>query len=461
MVSIGKVFSFFGRNAKKAMPIAEGATKVPFRTKVMTDIDTGIIRMEREFSKNGDTFLARVERQPLPNGGEKTTTKIFGAKPEGGYYFGQGDEGVRAFREKEVVRNTKGSILGGDRVQINKNYHETMSSTAHYDNLTKDYNPQGVLEHKELTHKYRHWDKPKNAVQDRVYEEYPLNHSIPEMLENPGTHTNYKHKLDGSSNYYHFSSPDTRYSKAVAAKEQAAIDAAKKAEAEAIAAKEAAEKAAAELKAKQPRINISKALNRDINDLVAKETKLADGTIECTFSDPVSGEILAKTRNKGILHQEWIYGGKADMIYMKQAGKDKPYILSKKGNYTQLEYIDSKNNPFQDHTLRQYYDDGNTRLERSYQFGSNPRLYTTQGQIKVFDKTAAERQKAAPSLNTPNYSTVHIYQNDVTRDAVEDLYPYASLSYAKDMAREKLRELNKEAQDNFVNLQDLFSEYKA
>ena len=456
MVSIGKVFSFFGRNAKKAMPIAEGATKVPFRTKVMTDIDTGIIRMEREFSKNGDTFLARVERQPLPNGGEKTTTKIFGAKPEGGYYFGQGDEGVRAFREKEVVRNTKGSILGGDRVQINKNYHETMSSTAHYDNLTKDYNPQGVLEHKELTHKYRHWDKPKNAVQDRVYEEYPLNHSIPEMLENPGTHTNYKHKLDGSSNYYHFSSPDTHYSKAVAAKEQAAIDAAKKAEAEAITAKEAAEKAAAELKAKQPRINISKALNRDINDLVAKETKLADGTIERTFSDPVSGEILAKTQDKGLLHQEWIYGGKADMIYMKQVGKDKPYILAKKGNYTQLDYLaDNKYHPSEKEYIKnQYYNDGDSYLVRSY--GSSQIHNNAQGQVQVFDKTAAERREMFPTLDIPDYPNVPIYQGYAATNAYQ-----TTLSNAQKMANKELVELNKDAQKNLVDLQDLFTEYKA
>lgn len=456
MVSIGKVFSFFGRNAKKAMPIAEGATKVPFRTKVMTDIDTGIIRMEREFSKNGDTFLARVERQPLPNGGEKTTTKIFGAKPEGGYYFGQGDEGVRAFREKEVIRNTKGSILGGDRVQINKNYHETMSSTAHYDNLTKDYNPQGVLEHKELTHKYRHWDKPKNAVQDRVYEEYPLNHSISEMLENPGTHTNYKHKLDGSSNYYHFSSPDTRYSKAVAAKEQAAIDAAKKAEAEAIAAKEAAEKAAAELKAKQPRINISKALNRDINDLVAKETKLADGTIECTFSDPVSGEILAKTRNKGILHQEWIYGGKADMIFMKQAGKDRT-IVSKKGNYTQVESHKNKisdGKPYQTHAQEMYYYDGGTSLMRYYESDKvYPNAY---GMVQVFDETAAKNREMFPTLDIPDYPRVYIRGGEVYRD------PYQTrLSPVQEKAKRKLWALTEDAQKNFVNLQDLFSEYKA
>ena len=442
MVSFGKVFSFFGRSAKKAMPLAEEGTKAPLRTKVMTDIDTGIIRMEREFSKNGDTFLARVERQPLPNGGEKTTTKIFGAKPEGGYYFGQGDEGVRAFREKEVVRNTKGSILGGDRVQINKNYHETMSSTAHYDNLTKDYNPQGILEHKELEHKYRHWNKPKNAVQDRVYEEYPLNHSIPEMLENPGTHTNYKHKLDGSSNYYHFSSPDTHYSKAVAAKEQAAIDAAKK--------------AAAELKAKQPRINISKALNRDINDLVAKETKLADGTIERIFSDPVSGEILAKTQDKGLLHKEWIYGGKANMVYMKQVGKDKPYILAKKGNYTQLDYLaDCKYLPSGEKYIKnQYYNDGNSHLVRSY--GSNQIYNDTEGQVKVFDKTAAERREMFPTLDNPDYPNVPIYQGYAATNAYQ-----TRLSYAQEMANRELGKLNKDAQKNLVDLQDLFTEYKA
>ena len=69
--------------------------------------------------------------------------------------------------------------------------------------------------------------------------------------------------------------------------------------------------------------------------MAVKETKLADGTIERTFTDPESGKVLAKTQNLGILHKEWIYGGKADMVYMKQVGKDEPYILAKKGNYTQ------------------------------------------------------------------------------------------------------------------------------
>ncbi len=457
MVSIGKVFSFLSRSAQKTMPSAAEVTKVPLKTKVMTDIDTGIIRMEREFSKNGDTFLARVERQKLPNGGEKTTTRIYAAKPDGGYYFGQGDEGLRTFREKEVLRNTKGSILGGDRVQINKNYHNTFSETGHYYNLTKDYNPQGVLEHKELAHKYSHWPKPKNAVQDRVYNEFELSSGSKGMLNDPYNSQYIQHSLDGKNNYYKFGTDSTKYSRAVAAKEQAAIDAAKKAEAEALAAKEAAEKAAAELRAKQPRINIAKALNRDINDLVSKETKLADGTIERTFSDPVTGKVLAKTQDSGLLHKEWIYGGKADMIYMKQVGDEMPYLLAKKGNYVQLNYLqESKYGLVPTQVKEQYYYDGLSSLKRSYSSGEV--FSDASGYVTVFDKTAAKRRETFPSIaeQIPDYPAVYIHQGKAFRDAYETF-----LSNAQIKANAKVAELNKDAQQCLVNLEDLFEAYKA
>ena len=44
-----------------------------------------------------------------------------------------------AVREKEIKVNKGGSILGGDQIEIQKKYHETMSMTEHDINITKDY----------------------------------------------------------------------------------------------------------------------------------------------------------------------------------------------------------------------------------------------------------------------------------------------------------------------------------
>lgn len=234
------------------------------------------------------------------------------------------------------------------------------------------------------------------------------------------------------------------------AKEQAAIDAAKKAEQEAIAAKEAA----AELRAKQPRINIGKAFNKDINTLTVKETTLANGTVQRTFTDPDTGKVLAKTEDLGILHKEWIYGGKADMIYMKQVGKDKPYILAKKGNYTQI----SKNKKINEygHELNreevyQYYDDGLASLRR---YCNNNSSYGADGNIQVYDETAEKIRKLFPSVadSYPDNPIFKVYQGSLL---------HSECNHAVKNASERLEYLNKDAQNNVLNLEDLFSDYKA
>ena len=430
-VGLNLLKSVFGRNVQKTIK------EVPKRmTRTMTDPSTGIVKMEREITYAGKEATATVE--VFPNGVTKTSIT------------GGGDNPI--WRTKTITREKNASIFGGDKITVDKEYskywcHKTETK------LTKEYNPQGVLEHKELEYSKNvgnEYFTNKKAIQDRVYNEYPLTSSADDMLRSPKENRYIKHSVDDKNNYGYFADgSSTNYTRAIEAKKQAAIDAAKKAEAEALAAKEAAKKAAAELKAKQPRINIAKALNKDINELISKETKLADGTIERTFSDPETGKILAKTQDKGILHKEWIYGGKADMIYMKQVGKDEPYIVSKKGNYTQMSYLKGNKQ-----INSQVYYDGESGLKRHCT--TEGPYNSAHGYVTVYDSTAAQARKKFPQIAEcyPDYTKVRMWQGEAANNSNR-------LTSAQIQANKYIKELDKDAKQNFVNLDDLLSEYTA
>ena len=371
----------------------------------------------------------------MPNGVTKTTIT------------GGGDNPI--WRTKKITKEN--SIFGGEKITVEKEYTKYWCHKEET-KLVKEYNPQGILEHKELTYHKNIGNEihiNHKAVQDRVYNEYPLNSGYRDMLTNPNENKYIKHSLDTNNNYNLFADgSSTNYTRTIQAKEQAAVNAAKKAEAEALAAKEAAEKAAAELRAKQPRINIAKALNKDINELIAKETKLADGTIERIFTDPETGKILAKTQDKGILHKEWIYGGKADMIYMKQIGNDTPYVVAKKGNYTQVKYIKTNYNwktsdgkYHKDYISEQYYNDGSNALKRA---ASSSQVYKADsGYITIVDPKTSEIHK------------VRIFQGEAAHS------PYYGLSETQQKANRCLKEFDNDANEHFINIDDLFSDYKA
>ena len=438
---IGVFKSLFG-SAKK---IVQETPKAPQRmTRVFTDSSSGIVKMERNITRNGKEALATLEVSP--NGSRRITI-------EGG------DSTI--WRTTQVKREKGASVFGGDKITVDKDYTQYWCYKEKT-KLLKEYNPQGVLEHKELNYHKNIGNETfidHKSVQDRVYNEYPLNGGYRDMLTNPNDSQYIKHTLDNKNNYHKFADgSSTNFTRAVQAKEQAAIDAAKKAEAEALAAKEAAEKAVAELRASQPRINISKALNRDINELTVKETKLANGTIERTFTDPESGKLLAKTQDLGILHKEWIYGGKADMIYMKQVGKDTPYILAKKGNYTQVSCVSGKRfkfTPSEPHYIKnQYYNDGFSSLKRSY--AANTLYHDAYGNVTVYDKTAAARRNEDPGLAEyiPDYPKIYIERGQVMTRPTQ-----TRLSFAEEQADKYIRELDIDAQKNFLNFDDLFSNY--
>ena len=438
---IGVFKSLFG-SAKK---IVQETPKAPQRmTRVFTDSSSGIVKMERNITRNGKEALATLEVSP--NGSRRITI-------EGG------DSTI--WRTTQVKREKGASVFGGDKITVDKDYTQYWCYKEKT-KLLKEYNPQGVLEHKELNYHKNIGNETfidHKSVQDRVYNEYPLNGGYRDMLTNPNDSQYIKHTLDNKNNYHKFADgSSTNFTRAVQAKEQAVIDAAKKAEAEALAAKEAAEKAVAELRASQPRINISKALNRDINELTVKETKLANGTIERTFTDPESGKLLAKTQDLGILHKEWIYGGKADMIYMKQVGKDTPYILAKKGNYTQVSCVSGKRfkfTPSEPHYIKnQYYNDGFSSLKRSY--AANTLYHDAYGNVTVYDKTAAARRNEDPGLAEyiPDYPKIYIERGQVMTRPTQ-----TRLSFAEEQADKYIRELDIDAQKNFLNFDDLFSNY--
>ena len=436
--------TMFGRSAKTVVKqAAEQALVTRRMTRTLTDPITGAVTgLERNITRNGEEALARLEY--LPNGSTKMT--IFnkdGFAPE--------------WRTKTVTREKGASVFGGDKVTVEKDY-------THYwcynekTKLTKEYNKAGSLEHKGLDYYKNSGNETfirHTASQDKVYAEYPLTSGSKGMLTNPNENQYIQHALDGKNNYGRFVQKETNYEKIIAAKEQAAIDAAKKAEQGAAAAKLAAEKAVAELAAKQPRINISKALGRNIDELTVKETKLANGAIERTFSDPETGKVLAKTQDLGIGHKEWIYGGKADMIFMSQVGKDTPYIVAKKGNYTQVDYVrrDRQGNPI--HIAKQYYNDGASSLERDV-FGNE--VYSAKGRVQVFDPSAANARAKYPNIakDYPDYPKYPIWQGEASRGAYD--YGWTPL---QNRVNTRVRELNTDAKQNVINLNDLFSAYKA
>lgn len=437
----GSAFKYFGlRSGKKAAQVAEQTPEIVQKatrrmTRSSTDPLTGFETLEREITYGGKEALCRIER--MPGGVSKISIT------------GGGDNDM--WRVKTITREKGGGVFGGDKVTIQKKDTKYWCYDKHR-TLVKEYNKDGGLEHKELSFSHSSGnglnDYSHKAVQDRVYNEYPLSSSADDMLKSPYENRYIKHSLDGKDNYGKFADGNsTYYTRAVAAREQAAIDAAKKAEAEAAAAKAAEEKAAAELKARQPRINIGKAFGRDINELTVKETTLANGTVERTFTDPKTGEILAKTQDLGIGHKEWIYGAKGtDVIYMSQVGKDTPYILAKKGNYTQIR------KPVFDEKFRlrgvddtQYYYDGIRSYKTDGGYGGELKMpYNETPWYKTESKEYQELQDR------------QFRDNNRVRLADRECY-----YYAEGKVRPLLNEMAEEAKKERLDLEYLFSEYKA
>ncbi|MBR1776673.1 hypothetical protein IJ750_06355 [bacterium] len=395
------VVKLFNRSGKKV--IQEAGAYTP-KTKTYIDRATGMTVSEREFlSSGGSRKMVRVFEGKKADGSIFTETKVYESDLDGKFFFGQGgNEGLAIHREKSVLREKGAGVLGGDRITINKKYNETMGMTEHEETLIKELNEAGELEHKDLVRKFRHWEKPQHATQDRVFEDVKLPHSVSDMYKiSPANHREYLHTLDDANNARFFPKGTTSaYSRAITAREQAAIEAAKKAKDEAIKAAEAAEKAAKEAAAKQPRINIARVLGVSADELIVTEKTLANGGVERIYKFPGSDKVVLKTFDQGILHKEWVYGGKQEFVYLKQVGKDKPYIVSKNGNFTQLKGLShDKYTQKPIYVNEQYYFNGTDSAKRTWMgYNCEFECGETNFNIKIANQTpVAERLQYEPA----------------------------------------------------------------
>ena len=168
---IRKGFNYAEKLIGKKSKVAEQVLQPqkPIRmTKTLTDASTGVVRMEREITRNGKEAIAKIE--VFPNGERKLTIEGGADNP--------------LWRTTTITREKGASVFGGDKVVVNK--HTTKYwCYGESSNLTKEFNPEGVLEHKELRFGHSSGnglnDYSHVAVQDRVYNEYPLNHSFSYM----------------------------------------------------------------------------------------------------------------------------------------------------------------------------------------------------------------------------------------------------------------------------------------
>ena len=332
-ITFQRFANIFKRAEKKGEEVLQEAKRPVHKTDIKTDPETGVTKFQRMFTDSkGRTSFFTVETKTLEDGTKQTKTRVQGVQDDGILYT-YADEGVITNRTKKIKREEGGSILGGDRVTIDKEYQETMAETAHTEKMIKEFDEKGQLQHKDFTLKYRHWNKAKHGTQDRVYIEAPLNHSAKDITDvHPTEHKNYKHSYNGYSNYHLFEDRgESKYSRAVAAREQARIDAAKAIE----EAKIAEARAKAEYEATLPIVNSGKALGIDIHDLQRTETTLENGTIRRIYTKPNSEKPVIITEDHGILHKEWVHGGKTDFLYIKKIGDERfPYMVAKKDGYT-------------------------------------------------------------------------------------------------------------------------------
>ena len=120
MVAIRSILGLFGKSKGAAKAVQESVSMVAARGTIVRPSLPGVTTMERQFGNS----LFVSETRTLADGSKKTTTAVYGSN--GGFIGKGGDQGLSAYRETTRTRNSGGSILGGDQVIINKNYHETI-----------------------------------------------------------------------------------------------------------------------------------------------------------------------------------------------------------------------------------------------------------------------------------------------------------------------------------------------
>lgn len=449
-----------GNNVEKAAADLKPAPKTTFTKDPIAGIET----MQREFltkTCHGDDVykLVKIESEILDNGAKSTRTHVWTRWPGQEYYFGLGGDAADRVRTISIKPD---GILGGKQITINKQYRETMGMSARTEKLVKEYNAKGELEHKSFNYSNNNGYQIK-ATQDRVYDEYPLTSSVKSMYENSNKDLNYKQTISRKrpddeyfrteySNYGDFKDKGTHYSRAVEAKENAI-----KAEA---AAKEkaAAEKAAIELEAKRPRINVAKVLNGlNIEELKVIEKVQPNGGVKRYYFRPETGAGKRKpvitTYDHGSLHQEWIHNGKADVIYLKQLGKEEPYIYMQKGNYKQIHSKDKDGRIINE----QYFTDGSNKY---YRKGPEYEYYY-EGEMTnphYGDNLYEDFQKSTVKFNSHHRDTMGECRPPVL--SKEPKY-YINSGYVPKADEQKMLRVKANAENEFIDLTDLLKPYEA
>lgn len=436
---------FCGKSSKVAESVAESvAANATKGTTVRTDLATGTTFMERTFKGN----LYKVEESVLPNGAKQTTTRVYGSN---GDYIGKGgDEGLSVFRETQISRQKGESILGGDRIEINKQYNETMGMAAHSQNITKDFDSNGVLQHMEGTLRYRHWENPKTASMDRTFAEVPLPHSA-EILFNPkaAAHTNYKHSVSdiwangvhysGYSNHSKFATEGTTYSRAIDAQQAKAVKALKELAAKEAAALKAEAEAAEKLAASRPKVNTGKIFNKNIEEFKCVEETKADGSIVRRYFDPYASNgksnPMITTIDKGNYHQEVIYDPRKGIkLTYKQLGNREPEIEMSKG--MQYRYTSKYDTTFNYRENIQYYNDGQN-------------IVASYGKYDYRPEHLVAKNPHTPELKAKRGESEYITNNT----------PFNTYEQSKALNK-RYEEIKQDMAHNEVDLMDLFQPYQ-
>ena len=434
-VSLNGFKNFFRSVGRKGKEVVQEAKEPVNKTDIKTDPETGVVKFQRMFTDSkGRTSFFTVETSVLEDGTKQTRTKVQGVQSDGSLYT-YADEGVITDRTKKVKREKGGSILGGDRVTIEKEYRDTMSESARTEKMIKEFDEKNQLQHKDYTIKYRHWDTAKHGTQDRVYVEAPLNHSAKDISEvYPTEHKDYKHTWNGHSNSHYFKDGgESKYSRAVAAKEQARI-AAEKAEE---AAKMAEAKAKEEYEATLPIVNTGKVLGIDVHDLQRTEETLENGAIRRVYTKPDSDKPVIITEDHGILHKEWIHGGKTDFMYIKKIGNEPyPYVVANKDGYTFISRPCKGGGLFEE----QYRYDG----IKGYQGTKDGAI------LKIPYNETEYYKKSTPEMKAYYDRTAEQFDNKIWQQS----------TYNSDYKGPEIKEEFENAKKSYVRLYDLITPYE-
>jgi len=220
------------------------------------------------------------------------------------------------------------------------------------------------------------------------------------------------------------------------------------------------------LAAARPRVNVGKALNRNLDELRMSQVITKDGTHVRYYRGAESDKILLKTADKGTLHQEWIYGGSPEQLtYVKSTGGGDRYIMRRDGNFVQVEksatqYKDGINQTISTNDL--YFADGAGsgfhRRDVKGLNGAETAEFSVKGNVTVFP--GKEYEKIVP---------YQLENAGIGRHDRGDVYKVLSEIYVKhgdEAAYHVQQQINRYrdlAESKFIRDFDdaLFSTYKA